>query len=148
MSVISEEFFQKILNNLSELYGIAVFGSVTEPGYSQVKNRASLVFALEVLLERHREKHGTLWSPLPGKLALLHLILQKYKWPLSEIKALTLQESVFLLQEELKFENLPDLAQRVLKNYLADRAEHYFAEIREEEWDPDLYLTIPKPQRW
>lgn len=147
MSVINEEYFLQIQNKIAALRDVKMVGYIT-PEYYQVQNRAVLVFSLEVILESHRQEHGHLTSPLKGKLALEHLILNKYKWLLSEIRGLSLQDSIFLLQDELAFESLPEEAQHVIKMYNAHRANGCFDEILEDEWDPELYLTIPKQRNW
>ncbi len=147
MSVINEEYFQVIQNKIAAHHGVQMQGYIESP-YYQVQNRAVLIFSLEVVLEAHRAKYGTLTSPLKGKLALEHLLLLKYKWPLSEIRSLSLQDALFALQEELVLENLPEKAQEVIKMFNAHRARTTFDQIVDEEWDPELYLTIPKQQRW
>ncbi|ENF7818735.1 hypothetical protein ABR157_004546 [Enterobacter soli] len=147
MSVINEDYFLQIQNKIAALRDVQMVGYVT-PEYYKVQNRAALIFSLEVILESHRKKYGHLTSPLKGKLALEHLLLNKYKWLLSEIRGLSLQDSVFLLQEELALESLPEEAQNIIKMYNAHRANGYFEEILEDEWDPELYRTIPKPQNW
>ncbi|HCT7892230.1 ECs1072 family phage-associated protein [Klebsiella aerogenes] len=147
MSVINAEYFHQIQNKIAALREVQMVGYVT-PEYYKVQNRAALVFSLEVLLDAHRKKYGHLTSPLKGKLALEHLLLNKYKWPLSVIRGLSLQDSILLLQQELALEALPGEAQDIIKNYNAHRATNYFEEILEDEWDPELYLTIPKPQNW
>lgn len=147
MSVINEDFFQLIQRKIATFRGVAMSGEVT-PEYHLVQNRAALIFSLEVVLETHRNKYASHYSPLLGRLALEHLILHKYKWTLREIRALTLSDSIFTLHEELAFESLPDRAQLVIKNFGAHRSIKSFPEINEAEWDPELYLTIQKQQNW
>ncbi|WP_312584916.1 hypothetical protein [Atlantibacter sp.] len=147
MSVISDEYFQLLLSKSSDYHGVAAYGQITQPGHNQLLNRTSLLFALECLLFQHRQDHATPWSPLTGKEALVHLILQKYKWPLSEIRGLSLQDSVLLLQEELRFENLPEEAAQVIRSHGANKKQH-FPSLNDDEWDPDFYLQIPKQQHW
>lgn len=148
MSVISQDFYQLIQNKIAELHGVAMQGYVKEPEYTQVQNRAALIFCLEAVLDAHRKKFATNWSPLLGRSALHHLLLQKYKWPLSEIRALSLQDSIFLLQEEISPANIPGLALKMVEFFNAQNANHVFPEILEEEWDPELYRLIPRPQSW
>ncbi|WP_437887036.1 ECs1072 family phage-associated protein [Phytobacter sp. V91] len=147
MSVINVDYFQVIQNKIAEHHGVKMQGYI-EPPYYQVQNRAVLIFSLETILEEHRAKFGTLTSPLKGKLALEHLLLRKYKWPLSEIRSLSLQDALFALQEELALEHLPEKAQEVIKMFNAHRARTTFDQIVDAEWDPEMYLTIPKPQNW
>ncbi|EKN4116936.1 ECs1072 family phage-associated protein [Yersinia enterocolitica] len=148
MSVISEEYFDVICNKIFALHGVARQGVVEEPQYTQCKNRSALIFALESLLYTHREANGTVWNPLEGRKALEHLLLQKYKWSLSEIRALSLADTVLLLQDELSPNNLPEEAKLLLKMYGVLTARKVFPGFMEDEWDPELYLTIPKQQNW
>jgi hypothetical protein len=148
MSVISDDFYHLIQNKIAELHDVAMQGYVKEPEYTQVQNRAALIFCLEAILDAHRQKFATQWSPLLGKSALHHLLIQKYKWPLSEIRALSLQDSIFLLQEELNPANIPEAAMKMVEYFNAHHAKQVFPEIIEEEWDPDLYQLIPKQRGW
>lgn len=148
MSVISEEYFEKIQNKVSEYHGVPVFGVIKRPDHDQMKNRSALLFSLEVVLDVHRTKFGTIFSPLKGRDALNHLLVQKFKWPLNEIRSLSLQDIVILLQEEMNPDNLPEYAKSILHSYGTLNAKETFPEIKEEEWDPDLHLSIPKRQNW
>lgn len=147
MSVISDEYFELLLNKSSDYHGVAAYGHVVQPGHSQLQNRTSLLFALECLLFKHRQAHATSWSPLTGKEALVHLIFQKYKWPLSEIRSLSLKDSVLLLQDELRIEKLPDEAAQIIRNFAADKKQS-FPSLNDDEWDPEFYLQFPKQQNW
>jgi len=147
MSVISEDYFEAIQNKIAAHHKVQMYGHIETP-YYQVQNRAVLIFSLEVVLESHSAKYGTPASPLKGKLALNHLLLLKYKWPLSEIRSLSLQDALLALQEELVFENLPENAQVVVRMFNAHRALPTFEQVIDEEWDPVLYLTIPKQRNW
>lgn len=148
MFVISEEFYEIISKKIFELRGVAQYGQVEEPQHSQCKNRSALIFILESVLHLHRQAHATHWSPLEGRKALDHLLLHLYKWPLSEIRALSLADVILALQDQLMPDNLPDEVKSVLKSYGALSARQLFTDIKDEEWDPDLYLTTPKQQNW
>lgn len=147
MSVISEEYFEKLLLKSSEYHGVAAYGQIVQPGHNQLLNRTSLLFALDCFLDVHRQTHATLFSPLSGKDALFHALVQKYKWHFSEIKSLPLKDSILLLQEELNPKNLPTEVTQVIQSFAANKKEQ-FPDLKDEEWDPDLYLTIPKPRNW
>lgn len=147
MSVITEEYFQVLLDKSSKYHGVAAYGQVIQPDHSKLLNRTSLLFALDCFLEIHRQTHATLWSSLSGKDALIHALVQKYKWPLSEITSLSLKDSILLLQEELNLNSLPPQVVQVIQSYGANRKQQ-FPDLKDEEWDPDLYLTIPKQQNW
>ncbi|KAA1272873.1 hypothetical protein ABUS55_09225 [Citrobacter pasteurii] len=148
MTVINDEYFYSILKRIAANRDVAIVGYVKEPENTQAYNRAGLIFALEVILEEHRKNFGTLWNPLKGRKALEHRILQKYRWPLEQIRSLTLEDSLFLLQEELNFEKLPEQAQKIIKEYRAYRGRIVFPDIREDDWDPDLFESLPKQTDW
>jgi uncharacterized protein HemY len=40
------------------------------------------------------------------------------------------------------------LALKMVEFFNAQNANHVFPEILEEEWDPELYRLIPRPQSW
>ncbi|SUP83802.1 hypothetical protein ACILPN_17760 [Yersinia wautersii] len=148
MSVICEEYFDIISKKIFSLHDVARIGAIIEPQYTQCKNRSALIFALESVLHTHREENCTIWNPLEGRKALEHLLLQKYKWPLEEIRSLSLTDIVLLLQNELSPANLPEAAQSLLKMYGGLTSRKAFPDFMDAEWDPELYLTIPKPQNW
>lgn len=147
MSVINDDYFHAIQTKIATYHGVKMQGVVEAP-YHQVQNRAALIFTLEVILEAHREKFATVSNPLRGKTALEHLLLVKYKWPISEIRSLNLQDALLALQEELSFEKLPECAQDVIKGFGAFNTKQFFPQVVADEWDPELYLTIPKQQIW
>lgn len=148
MSVISEEFFDILSKKIFTLRGVVQFGAIEEPQHSKCRNRSALIFALESVLHLHRQQFATIWNPLEGRKALEHLLLQTYKWPLTEIRSLSLADVILVLQEQLKPDNLPHEVKAVLTAYRALTANQFYADIREDEWDPDLYLTLPKQQNW
>lgn len=148
MSVISEDFYKIISKNIFDLRGIAQYGEVVEPEHSQCRNRSALIFVLESVLHLHREAYATDWNPLEGRKALEHLLLQLYKWPLSEIRSLSLSDVILALQEQLIPDNIPQEVKTILISFRAFSVRKVFTDFREEEWNPDLYLTIPKPQNW
>lgn len=147
MTVINEDYLYLIIKKLSEFHKIPIIGEVMQPGFNQVYNRAGLIFALEVVLEEHRKIYATDWSPLKGKAALQHLLLNKYKWTLDIIKALKLSDIIILLQEELNYANLPESAQKLMTSYRVC-CKNYFPTIQDEEWDPNLIEQITIAPQW
>lgn len=148
MSVISGSYYELISHKIFEIRGIAQYGTVIEPGHTQCGNRSALIFALEAVLDAHRRKFSSHWSPLEGKRALEHLLLKKYAMPLSQIRSLNLSDIVLLLQEELHPDKIPEEARQILNSYNVMHARNHFPDFNEEEWDPNLYLTLPVRQRW
>lgn len=148
MSVISESYLLILRKKLSELHGIELYGTVVEPGYTQLQNRIAEIFALEVVLHLHREKYSTGWANLRGKRALEHLLIHKYSWSLSEIRSMSLSDIFLSLHEELLPKNLPEEVVNLINSYSTSRRREYFSDYRLEEWDPELYLQIPPPRHW
>jgi len=148
MSVINEDYFEQVQRKVSEYHGVDIYGLIKQPEHDQMRNRTALLFSLEVVLDLHRAKYGTHFSPLNGRDALDHLLLQKYKWPLSDIRSLNLRDIVILLQEEMTPANLPESARLILQNYNVLNSKKTFPEIKDDEWDPDLHLSIPKQRNW
>lgn len=146
MKIITNEYFELIRDNVFASRGVAKFGAVKLSQRNQCQNRSALIFALEIVLDQYREKYKTLWSPLQGRKALELLLVQKYKWPLSEVRALSLSDSIFLLQEELVPNKLPDEAIALLVFHDALYSQDEYPDILEGEWIPDLHLT-PEPQQ-
>ncbi|MGM1186194.1 ECs1072 family phage-associated protein [Serratia liquefaciens] len=148
MTVISEDFYHLVLQKVGEVRGVVLSGAIQQPDYTQVQNRAALIFTLECVLEAHRKKFGTIGSPLKGKAAMEHLILQKYKWPLSEIKNLSLQDIILALQEELSVAAQSENVMKMVAFFGAHSARKVYPTIIDEEWDPELYDKLPEQRRW
>lgn len=148
MSVINEGFFELIRQKVFEYHSVPMSGIVTED-YEKAQNRSVLIFTLEIVLEEHRKKYASLVSPLLGKHALHHLLLTKYGWTLSEIRGLSLQDLIFSITDSMfRFENLPETAQYIIKQYNAHRAKTFFSSLKDDEWNPELFLQVPKQQSW
>ncbi|WP_261139731.1 ECs1072 family phage-associated protein [Serratia liquefaciens] len=148
MTVISEDFYNLVLKKVGEVRGVALSGAIQQPDYTQVQNRAALIFSLEYVLEAHRKNFGTIGSPLKGKAAMEHLILQKYKWPLTEIRNLSLQDAILSLQEELYSAAQSEDVMKMISYFGAHSARTVYPTILDEEWDPELYDKLPKQRRW
>lgn len=148
MSVNNESYFALISRKIFEQRGVQQYGLVVEPEHTQCNNRAALIFALDSILDEHRKKFGSFWNPLEGKRALEHLLLQKYALPLSQIRSLNLSDIVLHLQEELHPDKIPEDARKILDLYNVTNKKKSFSDFKDEEWDPDLYLTITKQQNW
>lgn len=105
---------------------------------SMIGNRAGLLLSLDVVLLEYRKNHGSLFIPLNGHDALIHLIINKYHWPISEVRKLSLTDIILSISEELAFDNLPAYLQSFLVsiNYNANLC--CFDNLVAEEWDPNL----------
>ncbi len=102
---------------------------------NQIRNRTALIFILELVLDQHRAQHGSIFTPLQGKDALHHLIFVKTKWLPSEIRKLNFQDALFVIQDELKKENIPEEAQELLKAFYLPSVAITFDDFLEQEWD-------------
>ncbi|NHB89587.1 hypothetical protein C5471_18555 [Photorhabdus tasmaniensis] len=109
-----------------------------------LKNRAAQIFILEAILHKHRQQHGTIFEPLEGEKALHHLIFLKTKWKPSEIRALSLEDSLLVIQDEMHLDNLPEEAQRVIDAINLPKAISFRSDdMLDEDWVPkenSIYL--------
>ncbi|MGE2338597.1 hypothetical protein ACME83_20515 [Enterobacter hormaechei] len=101
-------------------------------------SRLSVAIHLDLLLAAHRNKHETTINKLPGAKALHHKLLQKYNWPLSEIRAMSLSDVFIALHDELSLESLEGQAKSYFSTMIAGRYPITFTDLIDDEWDPDL----------
>lgn len=92
--------------HIAKIREIKTIGFVDSNELSKVTNRAVQLCVLDLLLAAHRNKHETTINKLPGAKALHHKLLQKYNWPLSEIRAMSLSDVFIALHDELSLESL------------------------------------------
>lgn len=102
---------------------------------NQIRNRTALIYVLEMLLHQHRQKYATIFNPLEGKAALHHLIFMKTKWMPSQIRDLTLQDALFVIQDELRVENISATAQDALRTFNLPSVAFLFEDFPEEDWN-------------
>lgn len=133
-----DRLFGHIKKNIAELRGITLSDYGDPAENSSVYNRAAQICALDIILHEHRKKFGNQLNELKGKNALHHKLLLKYKWPLSEIRDLTLNDALLALQEDLQLEALPDSDNEYLKQVLSSHYPINFPDYLDSEWDPDL----------
>jgi len=102
---------------------------------NQIRNRTALIFVLELVLHQHRAQYGSIFNPLQGKEALHHLIFMKTNWLPSEIRKLNFQDALFVVQDELMIENIPEEAQELVKAFYLPSVAITFDDFPEQEWD-------------
>nr|DAJ11859.1 MAG TPA: hypothetical protein [Caudoviricetes sp.] len=102
---------------------------------NQIRNRTALIYVLEMILHQHRQQYGTIFNPLEEKAALHHLIFMKTKWRPSEIRELKLEDALFVIQDELRIENISDEAQEALSSFNLPLAAFLFEDFPEEDWN-------------
>lgn len=128
--------FEKTKEHVAEIRNVKTTGFVDTVGLSCVYNRAIQLCAFDAVLSQHRLDFGTRYNDLKGISALHHKLLLKYKWPLTEIRALTLADAMLALHDELKIETLPPEASRMLASIAQDQHLVVFPDLLDEEWDP------------
>nr|WP_244149782.1 hypothetical protein [Xenorhabdus eapokensis] len=110
---------------------------------NQVWHRIEQIFILECILDEHRKKYGSPHSPLENEKALHHMILEITKWSLSEIRALSFNDSMFIISDRLRRENMHPDAQEYLNSLDLPANSYSLDEFSEKDWDPkedSIYL--------
>lgn len=130
--------FTQVKENIAKQRNIQISGYVDSSEVSCVNNRAVQICMLDILLFEHRKKYATKFNGLNGKEALHHKLLLKYQWPLSTIRELSFPDVLLVLQDELRFENLPQDINSYLSKVSIIEYPANFADHPESEWDPDL----------
>lgn len=103
----------------------------------QAWNRISQIFTLEFVLQEHRNKFGSVYEPLAYEKALHHMVFQITHWRLADIKALSLNEMLFVISEKLCSENLPPAAKAFLQSVnLPCDIVYPLDEFSEADWAP------------
>jgi len=102
---------------------------------NQIRNRTAAVFILEMVLHRHRVKYGTIFNPLEGKAALNHLIFVKTKWLPEDIRLLSFEDALFVIQDELRIDNINKDAQVALSAFNLPTYSYRFDDFPEADWD-------------
>ncbi|WP_340618847.1 ECs1072 family phage-associated protein [Xenorhabdus entomophaga] len=110
---------------------------------NQVWHRIEQIFVLECILDEYRKKYGSPHSPLENEKALHHMILEITKWSLPEIRALSFNDSMFIISERLRRENMHPDAQGYLNSLDFPATSYPLDEFSEKDWDPkgdSIYL--------
>lgn len=102
----------------------------------KAKVHSYLYLILEIVIHEHRKKYATIYEQLVGIKALKHKLFTKNKIAIDRLDALSLEEIVFALLEDLNPENLPVAA----RNYLNKiRLPQYFESI---DWNRKINWTL------
>ncbi|WP_316304305.1 hypothetical protein [Atlantibacter hermannii] len=102
---------------------------------NQIRNRTALIFTLEVVLHQHRMQYATIFNPLVGKEALHHLIFLKTHWIPADIRKLSLEDALFVIQDEMKIEKLGPDARGALESLNLPSVAYRFDDFPEADWD-------------
>lgn len=130
--------FEKTKERVAIVRNIKTTDFVDVEDQSRLYNRSIQLCTLDAMLSQHRLDYGTRYNPLNGTLALHHKLLLKYKWPLHEIRSLSLADCLLALHDELNMESIPESASKILKSIAANQFAISFPDIHDEEWDPAL----------
>lgn len=130
--------FSATEQHVAKVREVKITGFVDTNELTKVTNRAIQLCILDLILAAHRSKHETRVNKLPGVKALHHKLLIKYKWPLSEICALSLSNIFVALHDEISLESLDGQAKTYFSSLLAGAYPLTFDNFINEEWDPNL----------
>lgn len=101
-----------------------------------IKNRSAQIFILEMVLHKHRKQYATIFEPLKDEKALHHLIFTKTMWKPSEISQLSLADCLFVIQDELRIDKLPDEARDFIESLDLPTFAFIFEELLDKDWVP------------
>lgn len=101
-----------------------------------VKLRVLQIFTLECILNEYRRENATPFAPLTGEAALQHMIFIKTKWPLTTIRKLSLQDALFIINDQLHISKLPKEAQIFIENQGIQTNGYHIATFPNEDWNP------------
>ncbi|MGX8941574.1 ECs1072 family phage-associated protein [Symbiopectobacterium sp. Eva_TO] len=73
---------------------------------------------IEMILNNHRDKYKKSISDLSGIKALYHMVFLKTNWKPEEIRSTSIHDLLFILQEEMNSEFLPEEERKYLKMLL------------------------------
>ncbi|AKG71809.1 hypothetical protein WN53_23300 [Serratia fonticola] len=103
---------------------------------SCIKNRSLQIFILEMILHKHRQQYATAFEPLKNEKALHHLIFTKTMWKPSEIRQLSLADSLFIIQDELRIDKLPADIAPFIESLNLPAVAFIFEHLLDEDWVP------------
>ncbi|WP_368937566.1 ECs1072 family phage-associated protein [Proteus terrae] len=100
------ELYQKIQRAVFPAYNV-IYGqaNIDSSNYHNAKMHSYMLLVLEIYIAEYREKHGKPYIKLVGDSALRHAILSKHHYSFDILNALTLQQMVFALLEDLNLDN-------------------------------------------
>ncbi|MFS7253434.1 hypothetical protein AB6869_23885 [Rahnella rivi] len=142
------KLFQSTKEHVASVRNIATTGAVNYEEVTRLYYRAAHLTLLDILLDQHREESGTISAQLAGKMSLHHKLLTKYKWPLSEIRHLSLEDICLALHDELKIDNFDKEISTYFTTVLGRYEPLFFSDYLNEEWDPLLYLQTEQQLHW
>ncbi|PBI78938.1 hypothetical protein A9993_04015 [Rahnella victoriana] len=140
--------FRLTKEHVASVRNIATTGAVNYEEVTRLYYRAAHLTLLDVLLDRHREEFSTISAQLDGNMSLQHKLLTKYKWPLGEIRHLSLEDICLALHDELKIDNFDQEISTYFTTVLEKYDPLFFPDYINEEWDPLLYLQVERLPRY
>ncbi|ARD63534.1 hypothetical protein Y71_12805 [Kosakonia radicincitans DSM 16656] len=106
------------------------------PRGQAARQRIAQIFILEYLLARHREKYACSFVPLAGEEALYHLIFKRTGWKPFEVKQLSFIDTLFVLAELFRDENLPAEVRAVIRSQGVKEESYPTYDFSEKDWAP------------
>ncbi|HGN9321562.1 hypothetical protein Q4R51_19245 [Morganella morganii] len=134
----TSKMYHHIKEHIEKIRNAPQVGEADQFLSNQVINRACLILSLEYLLSDYRQKHSTIFNPLNGKDALVHLIINKYNWLISDVREMPLNDLLLAVTDELSFTNLPDECKNFLVSIHYDKYHNCFEDFPDEEWDASI----------
>lgn len=113
---------------------------------NQVWFRIGQIFTLECVLYEYRKCYSSDYYLLDNKKALHHLIFQITKWRLDDIRALSLNDSLFIISDRLKPDYMSEEAAGYLRSLKLPVNHYPVDDFSEADWDPkehSVFLQSP-----
>ncbi len=134
----TSKMYHRIKEHIESVRKVPRGGFIENGVTEMVINRAGLILSLEYLLSDYRQKHSTVFNPLNGKDALIHLIINKYNWLISDVRKMPLNDLLLAVTDELSFTKLPEECKDFLVSIHYDKYHNCFEDFPDEEWDASI----------
>ncbi|MBG6018174.1 hypothetical protein I5F00_15375 [Proteus mirabilis] len=134
----ASKMYHHIKEHIESVRKVSITGFVENGVTDMVINRACLILSLEYLLFDYRQKHSTVFNALNGKDALIHLVINKYNWLISDVRKMSLNDLLLAITDELSFTKLPDECKNFLSSIHYNKYHNCFEDFPDEEWDTSI----------
>ncbi|PAV94013.1 hypothetical protein CJD50_22825 [Hafnia paralvei] len=103
---------------------------------NQIWHRIGQIFTLECVLAEYRKKSSAQYLSLENEKALHHMIFHITKWKLDDIRALSLNDCLFIISDNLKPECMAPEAAEFLASLKLPSKSYPIDDFPPEDWDP------------
>ncbi|OSK23642.1 hypothetical protein EAMG_01711 [Escherichia coli M056] len=143
------DLFLIIKNRVCQNNNISVSSLAGANNYraNQVKYRIGQIFTLECVLIEHRKCYSSDFQLLDGEKALHHLIFQITRWKPEDIRKLSLNDSLLIISDRLKYDNMPEEAANFLRSLKLPVNHYPVDDFSEKDWDPRENSIFLKPEQ-